>query len=106
MRNGTRTIGRSGRRPLAGLVALAAIAGLSAGVSVASEEAPGDAAAGWRQAAQRDGELAWELYVETDPAPGVPAFRIETRFDVPPAIAAFDHAASLSRVVVNSIFFS
>lgn len=88
MRNGTRTIGRSGRRPLAGLVALATIAGLSAGVSVASEEAPGDAAAGWRQAAQRDGELAWELYVETDPAPGVPAFRIETRFDVPPAIAA------------------
>lgn len=88
MRNGSRTIGRSGRRPLAGLVALATIAGLSAGVSFASEEAPGDAAAGWRQAAQRDGEPAWDLYVETDPAPGVPAFRIETRFEVPPAIAA------------------
>ena len=85
MRNGSGTIGRRRRWSLAGSVALVVIAALSA---TASEEAPEDAFAGWRQAAQRDGDPAWALYVETDPAPGVPAFRIETRFEVPPAIAA------------------
>lgn len=61
-----------------------------------SEEAPEDPFAGWQQAARREGDLAWALYVETDPAPGVPAFRIETRFEVPPAIAARTLMASMS----------
>ncbi|CAN0468257.1 unnamed protein product, partial [Discosporangium mesarthrocarpum] len=61
-----------------------------------TEEAPEDPFAGWQQAARREGDLAWALYVETDPAPGVPAFRIETRFEVPPAIAARTLMASMS----------
>ena len=51
-------------------------------------EAAEDRFAGWEQEATRNDELAWAVYVESDPAPGVPAFRIETSFEVPPSIAS------------------
>ena len=62
----------------------------------ASADAPGDSFDGWEESESRDGDLPWSIYVETDPAPGVPAFRIETSFEVPPAIAARTLMASMA----------
>ena len=43
----------------------------------------------WEVAAVRNQDaLAWSIYVERDPMPGRPAFRIETEFGVPPSVAS------------------
>lgn len=91
MQNGYGTSGSRWRT--AGRVAWATFFALS---GMASAEAPNDPFAGWKQADRRDGDRPWTLYVETEPAPGVPAFRIETSFAVPPVVAARTLMASMA----------
>lgn len=66
------------------------------GLVGASDEAKEEPSAGWERTATRDDDLAWAVYVETEPAPGVPAFRIETSFEVPPAVASRTLMAAMS----------
>lgn len=82
-----------------GIAVAAALSILVAVPGRAADEAPSEATdpfAGWEMASAREGELPWAIYVESDPAPGVPAFRIETRFEVPPSIAAGTLMASMA----------
>ena len=103
MRNGNGSIeagwlapNASGFGPARSWAALLALLVLFAGPVAASDEAASDPFAGWKQAATRDGDLAWAVYVEREPAPGVPAFRIETSFEVPPQVASRTLMASMS----------
>jgi len=56
---------------------------------VADETATPAVEASWEMAAVRNQDaLAWSVYVERDPMPGRPAFRIETEFEVSPSVAS------------------
>ena len=59
-----------------------------AGVSIAPWARAGEPDPGWELADRRgDGEDALALFVEADPTPGRPTFRLETSFDVSPTVA-------------------
>lgn len=78
----------------------AALALLGIFVALASLPAPaaraGEAEPGWQLAARRGkGESSVALFVEAEPTPGRPTFRLETRFDVPPTVAHQILAASM-----------
>jgi hypothetical protein len=67
-------------------VALLAVALLLTAAAVAQADAAGEAA--WKLADRSGrGEAAVDLFVERQPTPGRPTFRLETGFDVPPAVA-------------------
>lgn len=67
------------------LAALPAVAGGAGGTGDGGSEGTGSA---WRLADRSGrGEAAVELFVEQEPTPGRPTFRLETGFDVPPSVA-------------------
>ncbi|HPG24003.1 MAG TPA: hypothetical protein PLW10_00080 [Myxococcota bacterium] len=84
---------------VAGL-ALASLA-IAAMPPAASAEAPGSlpgATAGWKLASTHvEAGLPLALYVEAEPRPGNPTFRIDTRFAVSPAVAASTLMAQMVR---------
>ena len=80
------------------VLASAGVAGAAAGSGQGerAEEPPVSAEATWERAAERSrDDLEWAVYVEREPTPGRPAFRIETTFDVSPEVA--------SRVLMESM---
>lgn len=83
---------RAARR--AALVLLVGVAALSS-LSPFTARA-GEAEQGWQLATRRGkGESAVALFVESQPTPGRPTFRLETSFDVPPTVAHRILAASM-----------
>ncbi len=75
-------MGRLRFTDLGAIVALVASAAMSP--AVAAEEADPS----WRLADRRgEGDASLALFVEAAPTPGRPSFRLETSFDVPPAVA-------------------
>lgn len=59
-----------------------------AGATIAPWARAGEPDPGWELADRRGkGNEALALFVETDPTPGRPTFRLETSFDVPPTVA-------------------
>lgn len=71
------------------MVWIALCLAVSAGAEVGGAQSEDAVDGTWRRAADReDALLAWSVYVEREPRPGRPAFRIETRFAAPPSVAA------------------
>lgn len=75
---------------------LGLVAAWMAAPAIAPAADAGEAEPRWQLADRRgDGDGALALFVEAAPTPGRPTFRLETSFDVPPAVAHEILAASM-----------
>jgi hypothetical protein len=67
---------------------LGAIVALMASAAIAPAVSAGEVDPAWQLADRRGkGDASLALFVEADPTPGRPSFRLETSFDVPPSLA-------------------
>lgn len=80
-------MGRLGCMDL-GAIAAGLVGTLIAGAAMAPSARAEEAEPGWQLADRRgDGAEALALFVEAEPTPGRPTFRLETNFEVPPTLA-------------------